>query len=204
MRSCIHILAILLFLCGTTLWSQDDPDDYRSRQEIGFVFTMAETGSGLGGMYNFPVFKYSHVGVSLDAYFLRDSQQLDFVDYYGIPVSVNKKNNVYVFDLMLTMKRRFFAEDLDESFRPFLTAGAGPYFGMNFPEYEFDETGNPTKDQYMWTMGGFAGAGVDVSVNNNLFISVRTQYRIIPFDKILGERSNHSMFELRFEIGQQL
>ena len=58
---------------------------------------------------------------------------------------MNKINNVYIFDLQMTLKRRLFAEDLDDSFRPFISGGFGPVFGMNFPE---DES---LKDQYEWS-----------------------------------------------------
>ena len=35
--------------------------------------------------------------------------------YYSYPITVNKENNVYLFDFMVSIKRRFFASDLDES-----------------------------------------------------------------------------------------
>jgi opacity protein-like surface antigen len=203
-RKIIGICLISTIIISVTQAQINDEMTERPDNQIGFVFTMAESGSGLGGFIAWPLFGGFHLGFNLDAYFLRDSKQIDTYYYYtGTPYSINKENNVYLFDAMITLKKRFFADDLDESFRPFLSAGVGPYYGMNFPEYDTTPEGEPNYDQYRFTVGGFVGAGVDISVNEKMFVGVRGQYRIIPFTQDLGERANHSMFELRFEIGRR-
>ena len=171
-------------------------------QYAGFSLSMAETGSGLGGLMGWPIMKDTHLAIGLGAYFIRDKNEFTF-SYYSYPITVNKENNVYLFDFMVSVKRRFFSSDLDESLRPFLTAAAGPYYGMNFPEYSSDIEGNKTKDQFAWTLGGYIGAGIDFDASANYFMSIRAQYRIIPFAELIGERKNHSMFELRFEIANR-
>ncbi len=204
MKGSFVFTLILLFAFIQITHAQDDldssEDDYlkQAKTEAGFVFTMAETGSGFGAFMALPFGSIYHVGAILDAYFLRDSKQFDYVDpYTGGLYSINDVNDVYIFDFMLTLKRRLFAEDMHDSFRPFIAGGFGPVFGMNFPEDD------RFKDQRELSFGGFVGAGADVSVDRKFFISVRAQYRVLPFSKPLGERSNHSMFELRFEIGKR-
>ena len=196
------MFVILLLWLPISLIAQSEDDTPALRNQIGMVFTMAETGSGLGGFIAWPLIAKIHFGFNIDAYFLRDSKQIDF-QYFGTPVSINKKNNVYLFDAMITLKRRFFEDDLDESFRPFISGGVGPYYGMNFPEDDPTPGAEPRPDEYRWTLGGFVGVGVDVTVNEKVFLGIRGQYRIIPFHQVLGERTNHSMFELRFEIGRR-
>jgi len=197
------VLILTLFSLNLNAQSMDYESEYDMRY-AGFSFTMAETGSGIGGMMAWPVFENTHLGIGLGAYFLRDQDEYTYQPYgYTYPITVNKENNVYLFDFMVALKRRFFASDLDESFRPCLTAGAGPYYGMNFPEFSRDIEGKKTVDQYAWALGGFVGAGVDVDASTNYFISIRAQYRIIPFLEYIGERKNHSMFELRFEVGNR-
>ncbi len=198
------ILILTLLSFNMSAQSLDYESEYDMRY-AGFSFTMAETGSGIGGLMAWPIFANTHLGIGLGAYFLRDSDEYTYYDprFYAYPQTVNKENNVYLFDFMVSLKRRFFASDLDESLRPFLSAGVGPYYGMNFPEYSQDLQGNKTFDQYAWALGGFLGAGVDVDASTNYFISIRAQYRIIPFLEYIGERKNHSMFELRFEIGNR-
>ena len=68
---------------------------------------------------------------------------------------------------------------------------------MKFPK----DDRRPNQSEF--SFGGFFGVGADISVDKKFFISVRGQYRILPFSKPIGETSNHSMFELRFEIGKR-
>jgi hypothetical protein len=202
----LYTLVIISILSTfiSSLGAQDFEEEYFvEKKQGGFVFSMAETGSGLGGFFAWPILDNLHLGLTLDVFFIRDSRQLDFYDPFYGPISINKENNVYLFDFLVTLKRRFFTQDLEDSFRPFLTGAIGPYYGMNFPEADQDTEGNKLSDEYRWTLGGYVGSGVDISVNTNMFVSIRAQYRIIPFSKTLGERTNHSMFELRFEVGQR-
>jgi hypothetical protein len=204
MKGISIFIIVLLFASVQLVHAQDnintDEDEYlkQAKTEAGLVFTMAETGSGFGAFYAIPFGSIFHVGATINAYFLRDSKQFDYQDpYTGGIYSVNDVNNVYIFDAMITLKRRLFAEDMHDSFRPFLTGGFGPVFGLNNPEDD------RLPNQEEWSFGGFIGAGADVSVDKKFFLSVRAQYKILPFSRRLGERSNHSMFELRFELGRR-
>ena len=204
MRNIIIYIFFVLLAMSSIGQAQDSENslanDYfkKAENEAGLVFAMTETGSGFGGFMLWPVGSRIHVGPTLDVFFLRDSRQIEFIDpYSGFPYTLNKQNNVYIFDFLVTVKRRFFAEDLEDSFRPFLTAGIGPTFGLNSPEDE----DRPNEKE--WTIGGFVGGGVDITVDVRYFVGIRGQYRIIPFTRNLGETKNHSMFELRFEIGRR-
>jgi hypothetical protein len=197
-----RIFQVLLFaVCLVSLSAAQAENELtfeKSKTEAGAVFTMAETGSGVGAFLGLPFGSRFHAGVSLDAFFLRDSRQIEIADpIYGGYYELNKINNVYIFDFQVTLKRRLFAEDLDDSFRPFLSGGFGPIFGMNFPE---DKS---LPNQYEWSFGGFIGGGVDVTFEKRYFLGIRGQYRILPFSQRLGETKNHTMFELRFEIGRR-
>lgn len=203
-----HILkgVILLVLFAGTSIAQPDLSDQKvieikHKKQAGIVLTMAETGSGIGGFMVWPLFNNIHIGPTLDFYFLRDSRQIDLYDYYyNVPYSINKENNVYLLDFLLTAKRRFFRNSLDDSFRPFITGAVGAIYGMNFPEE------NPyfkKKDEFALTLGGFFGAGVDICIGDRNLVSIRAQYRVMPFPNRIGETSDHSMFELRFELGQR-
>jgi len=203
MKSRFVLSFLLLFVFSQTIYAQKEipsnEDDYlkQAKTEAGFVFTMAETGSGFGAFFALPFGSIFHAGVALDGFFIRDSKQIEYVDYYGYMRSINDINDVYIFDIMITLKRRLFAEDMHDSFRPFITGGFGPVYGMNFPKVD------RLPNQEEFSFGGFVGAGADISVDKKFFISVRAQYRLLPFTKPLGETSNHSMFELRFELGKR-
>jgi len=196
------LLAFIFITVNVSAQLENSSDEYATRN-AGFSFTMAEAGSGLGGFYDWPILTDTHLGVSLGAYFLRDKNQISYQDYYGYYYEYGKENNVYLFDFMVSLKRRFFASDLDKSLRPFLVGGIGPYYGMNYPEYDTDLAGNLTKDEFAWALGGYVGAGVDIDASANFYLGIRFNYRVIPFTERIGERKNHSMIELRFEIGNR-
>ena len=94
MRTASYILVLLLMLTSLSQaqLTQGEEDNELNNQ-LGFAFTMAETGSGLGGFIAWPLFGGFHFGFSLGAYFIRDANQLDF-EYYGTPVSINKQNSI--------------------------------------------------------------------------------------------------------------
>lgn len=171
----------------------------------GLSYSLLETGSGLGLYYERPVGDFFHLGLMFDAFMLRDNGQLDFYDpYYGYFTS-GKINNVYLLDLMFTVKKRLFEKVLHDSFRPFLTASIGPVYGMNYREYKT----NPYPpfqrlyNQFGWTLGGAVGAGIDADVDGSYYFGLRLLYRFMPFDKYIGETKDHSMVGIRFEVGQR-
>jgi hypothetical protein len=198
------ILAVLSMVAAAqdNEWTEEE----RTHRQGGIVFTMAETGSGFGGYFSWPLFKYYHIGFATDVLFIRDSQEFTYTDYYYGPISINKINNVYLLDFFFIAKRRLFAESMDEGFRPFITAAFGPIYGINHPEkwakrpppYGYGLTN--TADL---TLGGFFGLGVDVNAGTTYFFSIRAQYRIMPFSEQIGETADHSMIELRFELGKR-
>ena len=122
------LITSLVFVTTNGIAQDLNYDNEYDMKYAGFSFTMAETGSGIGGLIAWPIFQNTHLGLSLGAYFLRDEDEVTFYDpyYYSYPITLNKENNVYLFDFMVSVKRRFFADDLDASLRPFLTAGVGP------------------------------------------------------------------------------
>jgi len=104
-----------------------------------------------------------------------------------------------LFDLLFTVKKRLLAYAIDDQFRPFIAVSAGPVFGMNFPE---DYNQQVFKNQYEWAANISAAAGVDIALDGNYLIGLRLQYRFMKFTDTLGERQNHSMFDVRLEFGK--
>lgn len=172
----------------------------------GISYSLLETGSGLGLFYELPTGDYFHLGLMFDAFMIRDNGQLDVYDTYtGLTYSYGKINNVFLLDLMFTVKKRLFERVLHDSFRPFVTASIGPVYGMNYREYKY----NPyppfqaLHNQFGWTLGGAVGAGVDADVDGPYYLGLRILYRFMPFNKYIGETNNHSMVGIRLEVGQR-
>jgi len=190
------IVLVLIFMIPFQLFGQfeeylqDDPEPQTEKQ-WGGAFSVIESGSGFGLFYAKPLKHFMHLGATFNVFLLRDSKQFEYYYY-----TFNKKNNVYLFDLMVTLKKRLFAYEIDDQFRPFVAVGAGPVYGMNFPEDD------ALKDQFEWALSGFGATGVDVVVDGDYLIGLRLQYRYMRFPNTLGERQDHSMFDVRIEFGK--
>lgn len=197
----VLILAILLPLQSQAQYEdylQEDPEP-TSQAFGGGAFTMLENGSGFGVFYEWPLPAFLSVGSVLNFYMLRDNGQVDYYDpYYGYPVTYGKVNNVYLFDLGLKLKKRLFAREIDDQFRPFVAATAGPMFGMNFPEVK------SLDNQYSWALSGGLAAGVDILLDTGYVIGFQLQYRVMHFTTELGEldKGNFPTLDLRLELGK--
>ena len=193
------ILALPYYIFGQfEQYLQDDPEP-KSETQWGGAFSVVESGSGLGIFYAKPLKGFYHIGLNFDAFMLRDSKQFEYYDPYTGMYYTNRQNNVYLFDFLFTLKKRLLAYSIDDQFRPFVAVSAGPVFGMNFPE---DHNQKVTKNQYEWAANVAAAAGVDVALDGNYLIGLRLQYRYMRFTGQLGERQNHSMFDVRLEFGK--
>jgi len=207
MRRTLFIFVIIIPLFSFAQFEEfieNDPEPTVMHHR-GLAYSLLETGSGLGLFYELPTVNYFHFGLAFDAFMLRDNGQIDYYDYqFGVPRSIGKINNVFLLDLMLTVKKRLFENTLHDSFRPFVTAAIGPVYGMNYREFNTKPfTDEKLSDQFGWTLGGILGAGIDADVDGTYFFGLRVQYRVMPFHKMIGEAKDHSMVDLRLEVGQR-
>jgi hypothetical protein len=165
-------------------------------KRVGIAFSVLESGTGIGAFFDYPIGGFFHLGATSNFYLLRDSKQIDY-SYDGYPLSINKKNNVYLVDLLMALKLRLFPYDLDDNFQPYLSVSGGPVYGMNYPENE------ELPDQFGWALSGIGAAGVNVIMDKVYIFGIRMQYRYMRFEEKIGEKQNHSTFDLRIELGKQ-
>jgi len=175
---------------------QADPEPTMHKQ-AGFAFSVIETGTGIGGFYNIPLKNFIHIGLAANVFLLRDKNQIDIYDpYTGYPITIGKKNNVYLLDFLFSVKKRLFPRSIDDNLRPFLALSVGPVYGMNFP-------GNKDiKDEFSWAANLSGAMGVEVILNDNYLFGMRLQYRYMKFGRIIGEKKDHSTVDVRIEIGK--
>jgi len=177
---------------------QKDPEPTEQAQ-TGAAFSVIENGTGIGGFYEMPIGWFTNFGAALNFFFLRDSKQVEYIDpYYGYHMTIGRENNVYLFEWMFTLKKRLLAREIDDNFRPFIFVGAGPVYGMNFPEKK------SFPKQYRWAFNAAAAAGVDVAMRGNYLFGIRLQYRYMKFNGMLGETNDHSTMDIRIELGKLL
>ncbi len=201
-------LFFLLLIIPTFTLAQFDEyiiDEFNPTHKnlVGGMFGMIEQGAGIGAFYELPYGNFWHVGGRIDGYMLRDSKQIEYYDYYGYPITLNKRNNAFLIDLIVTAKKRILPLELDDSIRPFYNIGGGLVYGMNFPEYDINPEGEPIGNQYALTYTIVAGIGVDATINPGSYFGLTLEYRYMKFDKKIGETNNYSTIGIRLEIGKR-
>ena len=198
-------LLILTLTSGVFAQMEDEAAPIH-KNEYGAGITLAMSGLGLGGFYRINMVNYYYLGISADFYILRDDREFTYYDYYG-PIQINDVNQLFIIPVNVELKRRLFANDIENDFRPFVSALAGFTFGMNFPKKNAIITNPdlydiPNGNEYRMAFSFGIGAGVDISTRDYMYFSIRPQYRYIFFPGSIAGEKNHSNFEIRLEVGK--
>jgi hypothetical protein len=205
---------ILMILSGflTSLFAQYDDSPPEHGNEYGAGITIAMSGFGFGGFYRIALPGYFHAGANIDFYIMRDENEFTGYNIYGYPVQINKFNRLFLIPMAVELKKRFFQNDIEDGFRPYLLGMGGITIGMNFPRNNQFEIQNlppeeqakiPGDDEFRLTFNFAIGFGIDVTTNENFFLSIRPQYRIVYFPESIAGKNNHSNFEIRMEFGKR-
>ncbi|RMI14395.1 MAG: hypothetical protein D6681_05210 [Calditrichaeota bacterium] len=174
------------------------------KNEKGLSFSLATSGLGLGVLYRKALPSFFYVGVNLEFFMLRDDHELEIFDpVFGQFVKINDENNLFIIPLNLEVKKRLFANDIENNFRPHVLAQVGAVFGMNFPNDIVTFTGQriDKDNEFRLTYDALIGLGVDFTTRKDYYATIRTQYRYAYFPKSIAGKKDHSAFEIRFEVG---
>lgn len=200
--------ALLLMLCifSGSLLGQDDKILETApvhKNERGFTVSLATSGIGLGGVYRFALPLYSHIGFSLEFFLMRDDNEFELYDpYFNRFVKVNDVNRLFLIPINLEFKKRLFVNTIENNFRPHILLQAGTVFGMNFPNEAFVDGNQIQPDnEYEFAPNFLVGFGVDFTTRETYFATLRVQHRFTYFSKSIAGKTNHSAFEIKFEIG---
>jgi hypothetical protein len=199
-KKCLLIsLSLIILNYAPYVYSQGDVDTTIHTDEVGLNFSLAMSGFGIGGFYRKALGSYTYLGANLSFYMMRDDKEYEYYDaYYAIPVKANDVNRLFFIPLNIEFKKRLFADDIEDSFRPHILVQGGIIYGMNFPKVK--ELKNESEFSYNFAFG----FGIDMTNKEKYFITIRPQYRIIYFSHDIAQKKNHSNFEIKLEIGGRL
>lgn len=205
-RGIIKQLLFALFLVELTIgniFPQYQETPVLHTNEYGASFTVAMSGFGIGGFYRIALPKFIHVGGNVDFFIMKGDRELTLYTYYGY-IDLNKFNRLFLIPAHIELKERIFPNSIEYNFRPFFVQGFGFTFGMNFPTKEAKAIANiPHENEYRFTLGATIGFGVDITTNENYFVSIRPQYRFVYFPEKIAGKKNHSNFEIRIDLGKR-
>ncbi len=122
-------------------------DEYGSG--FGINIYMNNFGFGVGGEYRRVVASQSEIMFSLGITGLRDESEQTFTDFFfGQQIVPNKFQRGFAFPMMAGFRQRLFPNVVQENYRFFISASAGPVAAFTYPYFDdrnnngYRETGN--------------------------------------------------------------
>jgi len=120
---------------------------------------LTEYGFGVGGLYrarlsaDYSFLVEARLGAGKD-----EREQAFFVGLFGETVVPFKRNYVLLLPLHVGVERRLFREAIEDNFRPYVQATAGPTFAYQWPYFR-DEDGSGTREEGEERLSPWAGLG---------------------------------------------
>lgn len=151
----ISLLALLFsFFLSSDLKAQiEEPDVIKTQRDavtlsdeynsgFGININMNNFGFGIGGEYRRVVGPQSEIMFSLGITGLRDESEQTFTDFFfGQQIIPNKFKRGLAFPLMAGFRQRIFPKVVQENYRFFVSAQAGPVAAFTYPYFN-DRNGN--------------------------------------------------------------
>ncbi|MBK7257041.1 MAG: hypothetical protein IPI01_04390 [Ignavibacteriae bacterium] len=153
---------------------------------------ISNDGFGLGGLYRRSFTQDLSGFISLSVSESKDEREFEYIDpYYGVSYTPGKLNRFLVIPLMVGVQYRLFREDIVDTFRPYINAGAGPAMIYQMPYMDFIDRGDGVKTEEQveffksigrghpqYTAGGFIGFGSNFGTERSNIFGVNFRYYV--------------------------
>jgi hypothetical protein len=149
----------------------------RNRWNASFIYT--DKGFGLGAKLFKPVSQNTDFEAGIMFAGVKDPQENEVYDYYGNSFVYGKINRVLEIPVSIGLQHYIFTEDLDDSFRPFLSIGASPTLVLMDPYYMdfFKALGYIST---AFAFGPYAGIGLEYNESSNMSFCANLRYSYLP------------------------
>lgn len=182
----------------------DTLEGYRNVWSLDIL--VSNDGFGLGTIYRRALSNDISAFASFSISESKDEREFEYIDpYFYQTVVPGKLNRFLVLPLMAGIQYRLFRDDIVDTFRPFVNAGAGPTMIYQMPFVELIQTGGGSiqakpveffssigKGHPQYTMSAFVGFGANFGGNKSNVFGVNFRYY---FTYVFGE-GLPSMFDL--------
>lgn len=162
---------------------------------LTFNFVVNNFGFGIGGQYRRVLAPQMEGVFNIRITGLRDASEQTFTDvFFGQQIVPNKYQRAFAFPAMIGLRKRLFADKVQDQYRFFVSASAGGVAALSFPYFndrndngyreQFNENFEQVNDIFTgWSEGDwhFGGAGeikigVDVGRNFSSVTSIEFGY----------------------------
>lgn len=111
---------------------EEGEEPYHNVLALELMFT--DGGFGLGGFYRHALTPDLSAALGFSISESKDDREMEYYDYYyQQSYTPGKLNRFLVLPLTLSLQYRLFREDIVETFRPYVNAGAGPALIYQMP-----------------------------------------------------------------------
>lgn len=199
----MKVTTLWLALLPAVLSAQEktkDPYDYDSGENLitnywTFNVQISSAGFLLGGARNLKIAPYTHASVAADLFWVRGKDEQ--VDYLGRTINAE---SILMIPLTFTLKRRFLGEQLTNTFRPFVSIGAGGVYGW-YIDGDLDRSELPADhDNTQVALTALAGLGADFGKPGPSAYGFDVKYQVLRFAHHLGRRRHFDNLQLGFHV----
>lgn len=118
------------------------PQDEGVRNGVGLDIMFNNYGFGIGAEFRRVLSPMREAYLSLGATGLRDVSEQTFTDFFfGQQIVPNKYQRGFSLPMLVGLRQRFFARQVGDNYRFYLSAGVGPVLAFTYP-YFVDENAN--------------------------------------------------------------
>lgn len=146
----------------------------------GVDILLSNNGFGLAGFYRHEYSRYVSGTMTFGIAESKDDNEVEYYDYWGQSFVPGKINRFLMMPLLFGVQYRLFADDITDSFRPYVNAGAGPTVVLAAP-YNREYFNSLGYAQSHYTVGGYIGAGAFFGSDMGSLSGINIRYYYIPF-----------------------
>jgi hypothetical protein len=152
--------------------------------------------NGGGGNFHYQWSLQKDLAATLDLALVYLDFSNPFLPFYS---SRYRSADVMLVPLFLGLRRDIFRENFDNTVLPYIQFGAGPLAGVAFP-YGYGFWESVRRSTTAWTVGGFAGAGLNFALDKKTAGLVDFRYNIMVFPETIGPRHDYSGPAISFGV----
>jgi hypothetical protein len=167
----------------------------------GADILLSNNGFGIAGFYRHQYSRDLFGTITFGIAESKDENEVEYYDWYGQSFVPGKINRFLLIPLHVGVQYRLFAEDITDSFRPYLNAGMGPTLVLASPynrEY-FNSLGYARSN---YTLGGYFGIGAFFGFDPGSLSGINIRYYFVPFSNgIESLRNGSGVIERKKDFG---
>lgn len=176
---------------STIIFTSPEPETISAEQSSyndawGVDILLSNNGFGLGGFYRHEYSRDLFGTVMFGIAESKDDNEVEYYNYWGQSFVPGKINRFLLLPVLFGIQYRLFADDITDSFRPYVNAGAGPTMILVHP-YRDNNTGDQMDyfkslglAQTRYTIGGYIGAGAFFGSDMGSLSGINIRYYFVP------------------------